>query len=247
MDHDDAQLGRVLSRREAMALFGAAGVAMVGGAWPGAGPFRTASGPRPSCIVRPEQTEGPYFVDGRLNRSDIRADPETGVQPQGVRLDLAFQVSRVGPTECRPLADALVDVWQCDGLGVYSDVKDTNGLFDTVGQKFLRGHQNTDATGTASFVTLYPGWYRGRTVHIHFKIRTPRADGGNWDFTSQLYFDDALTDRVTNREPYTRNRQQRVRNEGDGIFRRGGDQLLLDVTPRGDGYAATFAIGLQFD
>jgi protocatechuate 3,4-dioxygenase beta subunit len=115
-------------------------------------------------------------------------------------------------------------------MGIYSGVEDINGLFDTVGKQFLRGHQVTDADGIARFETIYPGWYRGRTVHIHFKIRTdPSAESGH-EFTSQLYFDDSLTDRVL-----------------AGIFRSGGDQLLLDVVEERDGYAAMFDIGLQID
>jgi protocatechuate 3,4-dioxygenase beta subunit len=67
-----------------------------------------------------------------------------------------------------------VDVWQCDALGVYSDVRDSNGFFDTRGRQFLRGYQVTDRNGQAEFLTVYPGWYRGRTVHLHFKVRVQR-------------------------------------------------------------------------
>lgn len=245
MEHDDAQVGHVLSRREALALLGAAGASVLGGApalaaFPGR-PFRL-----PSCIARPRQTEGPYFVDEGLERADIRSDPADGSVSEGAPLRLAFHVSRIDESACRPLPGALVDLWQCDALGVYSDVRDINGLFDTRGKKFLRGHQVTDADGIARFTTIYPGWYQGRTVHIHFKIRTdPGADRGR-EFTSQLYFDDALTDRVMAREPYASKGDERaVRNRGDGLFRNGGDQLLLDVAEEGDGYAATFDIGLQ--
>jgi protocatechuate 3,4-dioxygenase beta subunit len=132
-------------------------------------------------------------------------------------------------------------------MGIYSGVEDINGLFDTVGKQFLRGHQVTDADGIARFETIYPGWYRGRTVHIHFKIRTdPSAESGH-EFTSQLYFDDSLTDRVLAGQPYAKNEGERPRNPDDGIFRSGGDQLLLDVVEERDGYAAMFDIGLQID
>jgi protocatechuate 3,4-dioxygenase beta subunit len=246
MEHDDDQIGEILPRREVLTLLGAAGASLFGvGYAPHPGP-RASRFAYPSCIVRPEQTEGPYFVDEQLNRSDIRPDPSSGAVPEGVRLDLEFQVSRMRGNACTPLADALVDVWQCDALGVYSGVRDANGRFDTVGRKFLRGHQRTGNDGTARFVTIYPGWYEGRTVHIHFKIRTARG-GTTYDFTSQLYFDDALTDRVLEREPYARKGPRTVRNARDGIFRRGGDQLMLAVRERGDGHAATFGIGLQLD
>jgi protocatechuate 3,4-dioxygenase beta subunit len=164
---------------------------------------------------------------------------------EGARLDLVFEVSRVNGGGCEPLAGALVDVWQCDALGAYSGVRDMNSRFDTVGQKFLRGHQRTDSSGTASFVTIYPGWYEGRAVHVHFKIRVPRSGGGAHDFTSQLYFDDALSDRVFEQQPYAQKGQGRIPNARDGIFRRGGDQLMLEVEPRGETYATSFAIGLQ--
>jgi protocatechuate 3,4-dioxygenase beta subunit len=132
-----------------------------------------------------------------------------------------------------------VDVWHCDALGVYSDVQDASG--STVGQTFLRGYQVTDATGAAAFTTIYPGWYRGRAVHIHFKVRT---DNG-LEFTSQLFLDDALTDTVHQRDPYAGKGQRDTRNADDSIFRGGGDQLLLDARQDGDGYAATFQIGIQ--
>ncbi len=245
MHHDDEQVGQLLSRREVLALLGAAGASVLSG-----GPALAASaeGPLllPSCIVRPRQTEGPYFVDEMLDRSDIRPDPTDGSRAEGVPLDLAFQVSRIDRTGCRPLSGALVDVWQCDALGVYSGVRDIGGLFDTVGKQFLRGHQTTDSDGIARFKTIYPGWYEGRTVHIHFKVRTdPMSEAGH-EFTSQLYFDDAVTDRVMRRAPYSaRKGAERVRNEGDGIFRNGGDQLLLAVAENETGYSGTFDIGLQ--
>ena len=195
----------------------------------------------PACVVRPQQTEGPYFVDARLNRSDIRAEPTGGAVTEGAPVRLGFQVSRLAGSGCTPLAGAIVDVWQCDAQGRYSDVRDPHG--DTRGQKFLRGYQVTDADGTARFVTIYPGWYPGRTVHIHFKIRTAAASGR--EFTSQLYFDDTLTDRVHAQAPYvTKGRRQR--NDEDGLFRRGGNQLLVALAPEGAGYAGTFDVGLQF-
>jgi protocatechuate 3,4-dioxygenase beta subunit len=193
-------------------------------------------------VVRPEQTEGPYFVDEMLNRSDIRSDPSDGSVRPGIPLALSFVVSRIGNT-CEPLAGAMVDVWHCDAAGVYSDVNDRSSG-STVGQKFLRGHQVTDTNGRAHFTTIYPGWYPGRTVHIHFKIRTEEA-GATQEFTSQLYFDDAFSDQVFTNEPYAAKGQRGTRNENDGIYRDGGSQLLLNVIPTADGYAATFDIGLD--
>ena len=94
-------------------------------------------------------------------------------------------------------------------------------------QKFLRGHQVTGSDGTAKFITIYPGWYRGRAVHVHFKIHTEAAPGRNFEFTSQLFFNDPMTDQVHSRPPYAARGMRDTRNAGDGIFRRATDQLVL--------------------
>ena len=250
MHDDDAQVGRVLSRREVLASLGIAGVALaVPKAMLEAGiPRRIrlpGGGVVPACVVRPEQMEGPYFVDTKLNRADIRSEPGAGTPKSGTPLRLEFAVSRLEGAACAPLAGALVDIWQCDGLGIYSGVKDINGKFDTTGQQFLRGHQVTDRDGRVEFETIYPGWYEGRTAHIHFKIRTDPGAARGTEFTSQIYFDDAVSDRVYAKAPYAANQQRRVRNDGDGIYRDGGAQLLLPVTAEGAGYRGRFEIGLQ--
>lgn len=199
--------------------------------------------PVPACVVRPEQTEGPYFVDTRLNRADIRSDPVSGIVKEGVPLTLTFVVSRIGNDGCAPLSGATVDIWHCDAQGFYSDVRDPRR--DTTGQQWLRGYQVTDAGGVATFTTIYPGWYPGRAVHIHFKIRTTTAAGQMYDITSQFYFDDALSDVVFAQAPYAGRGNRTTRNQNDGIFRSNGEQLLLALTPHDQGYAATFEIGLQ--
>ncbi|MGH7477333.1 MAG: intradiol ring-cleavage dioxygenase [Longimicrobiales bacterium] len=245
MDRDGAPVGRLLTRRELLALVGVSGAALAAGAaflWPRR---PRAAEAFPSCVARPEQTEGPYFVDERLNRSDIRSDPTSGAVSAGVPLALTFLVSRITRGSCEPLPAAQVDLWQCDAAGVYSDVADPG--FDTVGQKFLRGYQLTDAQGQAVFRTVYPGWYAGRTVHLHFKVRVPASATNAAEFTSQLYFDDALTDRVHALPPYSAKGQRNRRNRDDGIFRRGGDQLLLAPQAVGEGYEASFSLGLQLD
>jgi protocatechuate 3,4-dioxygenase beta subunit len=199
----------------------------------------------PTCVVRPEQTEGPYFIDEKLNRSDIRSDPSDGVAKPGVPLHLAFQVSRVTGNSCNPLSGAVVDVWQCDALGLYSDVRDMNARFDTRGKKFLRGYQISDGKGVAEFLTIYPGWYPGRAVHIHFKIRNRSASGRAQEFTSQLYFDEAITDQVHTEAPYNSRGRRITTNDADFIFRRGGKQLIPTLAKESHGYRATFEIGLQ--
>jgi len=208
-------------------------------------PEATLAATLPSCVVRPEMTEGPYFVDEMLNRADIRSDPSDGSVREGAPLRLTFLVSQIGASACTPLAGAQVDIWHCDAAGVYSDATDRG--FNTKGKKFLRGYQVTDNKGVAGFTTIYPGWYAGRAVHIHFKIRTSAGATTTHEFTSQLFFDDALSDQVFTQAPYTGRGQRTTRNSNDGIYRSGGDQLLLQVRPDGSGgYAATFDIGLQF-
>ena len=242
MDNDDILRGRLLSRREILAIMGAGGAAMfLGGPVPGLADTGVAR--IPGCVVRPEMTEGPYFIDEKLDRSDIRTDPSDGMVSTGALLALTFNVSRL-TNACAPLPGAIVDVWQCDAGGVYSGV--TDPLFTTVGKKFLRGYQVTDTNGMARFVTVYPGWYPVRTVHIHFKVRVPVTATSAQEFTSQLFFDDAFTDKVFARAPYSSRGPRKVLNSGDEIYRQGGgSQLVLAVREAGEGYATTFDIALQ--
>jgi protocatechuate 3,4-dioxygenase beta subunit len=255
MDNDDKQIGQILNRRDALKLLGIGGAAALLAACASevietsspvtaptaqvaTGGTPISSGALPACVVRPEQTEGPYFVDEMLSRSDIRSDPSDGSITEGAQFNLAFNVSQVGSNGCAPLSGAQVDIWHCDANGVYSDAQDQG--FNTVGKKFLRGYQVTGANGLAQFVTIYPGWYQGRAVHIHFKLRI-----NGYEFTSQLFFDDAFTDQVYTQEPYAQKGVRTMKNEDDNIFQGGGSQLLLTVTPSGNGYTATFDIGLQ--
>jgi len=238
MNDDDRPVGRVLTRREALVLLGAGGLT-------GLAPRRTAAQTpaTPACVVRPELTEGPFFVDEQLNRSDIRSDPGDGTVRPGVPLRLALRVSRLTRGACAPLPGAMVDLWHCDAIGVYSGVQDPGG--STVGKKFLRGYQATDGAGLARFTTIYPGAYRGRAVHIHFKIRRAAGGGRVHEFTSQLFFDDALSDQVYTQPPYAGREPSRVRNARDGIYRSAGAQLTLALSPAAPGYAATFDLALE--
>lgn len=250
MDNDDFPVGHLLTRREAFIALGVSGLAFIAGCRPGESgstnsvAFAATRIPQGTCVARPEQTEGPYFVDEKLNRSDIRSDPTSGAVKQGAPLALTFNVSTLTGNSCAPLAGAIVDVWHCDADGVYSDVDDPG--FNSRGQRFLRGYQVTDANGIARFATIFPGWYSGRAVHLHFKIRSsPSASRGS-EFTSQIYFDDAVTDRVHSNPPYTAKGTRNVRNAADGIYRRNGSQLILPVTATaGDGYLGTFSVALK--
>jgi len=243
MDIDDIPIGRVLSRREALAFLGATGALLFLGCSDSSATSSDTGDASSSCVVRPELTEGPYYVDEELLRSDIRSDPSDGTIRPGALLALTFNVSRAAANACSPLAGAIVDLWHCDALGVYSDVSDPS--FNTSGKKFLRGYQVTGSDGVARFTTIYPGWYQGRAVHIHFKIRSAASAASAYEFTSQLFFDDLLTDQVHATEPYASKGQRTLRNSGDGIYTSGGSQLVLDVTGTADGYAATFNIALD--
>ena len=248
-DHHDEHKGRILSRREALVTIGGAltfltAHAMRGAtaATPPATPvLATTSSANNTCIARPELTEGPYFVDEKLMRSDIRSDAKTGRIKVGVPLELVFNVSQISAAGCAALKGALVDIWHTDAQGLYSDI----GSDGTAGQTFLRGAQMTNAQGVARFTTIYPGWYRGRTVHIHFKIRAANAAGGTYEFTSQLFFDDDVSDVIYTQAAYARDARRDQFNDSDGIFREGGAGLILDLKPADTGFKAVFDVGLD--
>ena len=243
MDSDDALVGSVLSRREAMKLLGAGGFMTLCSP---ASLFAQAPGATaPGCVVRPEMTEGPYYVDKQAIRTDIRSG-KSGPPRPGAPLAIAFAISQTSGGKCTALPGATVELWQCDALGIYSGVSDARYGFQTQGETFLRGAQVTDARGAARFTTIYPGWYGGRAVHLHFKIRTPSAKSSTYEFTSQLFFPEELTDQVHAQSPYSQRGRRDTTNERDGIFQRGGgSSLVLQPTKNGAGFDAQFAMALD--
>ena len=136
--------------------------------------------------LTPEMTEGPFYLDLDLVRNDITEDRE------GVSLALNLVVIDVNSGA--PVEGAAVDIWHCDADGLYSGFVDASASANSGASDlsdsgtFLRGTQITDASGAVTFATIYPGWYQGRTVHIHTKVR---ADGGDIH-TGQLFFDDSV-------------------------------------------------------
>jgi protocatechuate 3,4-dioxygenase beta subunit len=172
-------------------------------------------GEESNCTLTPEITEGPFYFDADKVRSDIRAGRD------GTPLKLAL---RVRDTSCEPIADAVVDIWHCDAAGAYSDEADP----------FLRGVQVTNREGSAEFTTIYPGWYQGRTVHIHAKVHLDASTL----LTTQLFFDDAVSDRVFAAPPYDARGERDQRNDGDGIF---DPALVLDLSEVGEGYLGTIS------
>ena len=260
MENDDLPIGRVLDRRDALKLLAMSSAAVIVGCDRSSAAAADSSMAReagaaslnltavPGCVVKPELTEGPYFVDNQLNRSDIRSDPTNGQMSAGKLLDLTFTVSQVSDGKCLPLKGAVVDVGHCNAAGEYSGVNDQMQGFNTVGQKFLRGYQRTSDIGVARFTTIYPGWYPGRTVHIHFKIRAPYPSDSSkrYDFTSQLFFDDAFSDKVFASAPYNSKGRRHSGNESDGIFRQSGHSLLLNIFESPAGFMTAFDIALDY-
>ena len=187
-----------------------------------------------SCALAAEQTEGPYYFDADSIRSDIREDRE------GTRLRLAVRVRDAG--SCESLRNAVVDVWHCDAVGVYSgfEAASTGGGpgGGRTDERYLRGAQVTNSDGIAEFVTIYPGAYRGRTVHIHAKVHVDNQTA----LTTQFYFDEDVTDRVHARAPYTEGSIHDTRNADDGIF---DQRLLLDLSRDGDGYVGAISLDVQ--
>ncbi|MEW2398006.1 hypothetical protein [Streptomyces sp. NPDC046862] len=245
MHSDDQPLGRVLSRRQALTVLGVAGVGLTIGEIDGASASSASSqgavtGPV-DCVAKPEMTVGPYFVDEGLNRSDIRADPSDGSIVDGTPLLLNLNIAQITGGKCLPLPGAKVDIWQCDAFGLYSDVE----YEGTVGRKFLRGYQVTDRRGGTTFVTILPGWYPSRTIHIHVKVRTTGTDGNPYEFTSQLYFDEAFKAAYLATDPYASTGTPDTTNDTDIWYGEVGAQMHLAPRRKGTGYEATFTIGLD--
>ncbi|HEU0248393.1 MAG TPA: intradiol ring-cleavage dioxygenase [Gaiellaceae bacterium] len=230
-----------IDRRDAIAkLGGLAAVALGAGAWgarelldasdaaaAGAGPAGVSSG-AVTCVLAPEQTEGPYYLDDAKVRRNI-TEGKAGVP-------LALRLTVVDASSCKPIKGAAVDIWHCDAGGVYSGTS----VQATESERFLRGIQRTDANGVALFRTIYPGWYRGRTVHIHVMVHI----GGNVVHTGQLYFSDAVTDAVYRRSPYNRRPNRDPRNAGDSIYRNGGKRSTLRLAKSGSGYTGRISMGV---
>ncbi len=202
-----------------------------------------------SCVQTAALTEGPYFVDEKLNRADIRTDPSSGAVSAGVLLKLKFNVMRVDGSACTPLTGAYLDVWHCDAGGTYSDVSGAGNGTGGAGKKFLRGYQITDASGVAEFTTIYPGWYSGRAVHIHFKLRLFAGSTKTYEFTSQFFFDETLTDTVHALSPYSGKGKRDTLNARDGIYNdlSASDKtaLTLQTTKASDGYGGVINLGVK--
>ncbi|MET0410352.1 MAG: intradiol ring-cleavage dioxygenase [Polyangiaceae bacterium] len=195
----------------------------------GQGGSAGASPDETTCTLTPEQTEGPFFFDTGFARSDIREDKS------GAELRLSLRV--VGSDGCSPIAGAVVEVWHADADGAYSAFDSAQGnSADAAGETFLRGYQTSDAEGRVEFVTVYPGWYPGRTPHIHLMVLV----NGQERMTSQLYFPEATTDEVYEQAPYSARGERTTSNASDGV---GVPAALIgSVTRSGAAYATAFRL-----
>jgi protocatechuate 3,4-dioxygenase beta subunit len=187
------------------------------------------------CRSWAEQDEGPYHRDAQPERRNVVEDRD------GVALQLGIRLAKAKNS---PTAEAIVEIWQCDALGRYSgfpppdsSVVVTAATAPRVSylgdQTFLRGRQRTDGAGMVEFRTIYPGWYPGRTVHIHLMVHIEGQV-----LTSQLYFPDETSAEVHARAPYATRSGRDTTNDSDEIFATGGDPAVLDVVPTEDGYRA---------
>jgi protocatechuate 3,4-dioxygenase beta subunit len=220
-----------LTRRGSLARVGTLLAAAAGGGVAAAkaegGPAAVSQG-LVSCVLTPELTEGPYYIAGEQVRRNI-----TNGRP-GTPLHLRLTV--LDASTCSPIKGAAVDVWHADATGVYSGFG-----AGASSRTFMRGIQPTDATGVAQFTTVYPGWYQGRAVHIHVKVHV----GGSVVHTGQLFFDDAITDRVYKMQPYARRGNRDTRNASDSIFVNGGKRSILALKHSESGWTGSIAMGVH--
>ena len=226
-----------LDRRQALALLSRAGAVLVVGC--GTAPEG------PGCTLAQELTAGPYWLDAQLERSDLRWDTHQVATPNprpGVPLVLEAHVVTSADEGCHPVPGAQVDLWQCDAWGLYSDESQSG----TRGQDFLRGYQLTDRAGQVTFSTIYPGWYPGRTVHIHVRVRLfDPFSHPITDVSTQLFFDDAVTDLVSAKAPYASRGPRDTRNAVDPLYRQGESmQVELSGTPA-NGYRGSVVLGVR--
>ena len=248
MNSDRQSTHTTVTRRQAVGVAGAGGAAMLLAKVTGAdrllgsvGVAEDAQAQAGSCVLIPAKTEGPYFVDEKLNRSDIRTDPGDGTVRPGIPVNLTMVVVRADAS-CAPVQGAVVDIWHADAGGKYSDIASEG----TSGKRYLRGLQATDANGAANFTTIFPGWYSGRAVHIHFKVRVFSGSSTTFQFNSQLFFDPATTNGIYATSAYSSRGTPNVSNASDNIYGSDGAKLLVQLSENASGgYDGTFVVGLS--
>ena len=216
-----------ITRREALVAASVAGLSLGAYAALRGSPSSSAA-TSARCVLTPELTEGPYYIDDNLLRRDITEGKD------GAPLQLRLTVENA--STCKPIRGATVEVWHCDALGNYSG-------FDGVTPKtsYLRGGQKTNANGLAIIDTIYPGWYQGRTTHIHVKVHT----GGKVVHTGQLFFKDSLNAAVYAAAPYATHGQPDTTDSSDNIYTGGGSKSVLATRRKGSGYVGALTMGVK--
>lgn len=206
-----------------------------------------------TCRLTASTTQGPYYFDADKIRGDIREDK------QGVRLRVAIKVQ--DSESCSPLPNAVVEIWHCDADGIYSGAEsqsrggggtppsggpggggqgDMADLTPADDERYLRGAQVTNGDGIVEFTTIWPGWYRGRTIHIHAMVHV----GNRRVLTTQMMFDESLNSAVMAKEPYSAHTGRDTFNDGDGIHR---DEMLMKVTEEDGGYLGVIVFAADSD
>jgi protocatechuate 3,4-dioxygenase beta subunit len=232
-----------LTRRQtltALATAGATVLPMSAQAQPAAVVSRLLPGAH-VCILNPREEDGPFYFDPKLDRVDI-TEGKTGVP-------LGLLVQIVEARDCSPLKGARVDVWHADALGIYSGYPGQGDARDisTKDQHFMRGSQVSNDDGQVSFATVYPGWYKGRTAHIHVKVWLDDKTV----LTTQIYFPDALSEFIyRNVKPYNNRRHERdTSNTTDYVLNKGGNDRtsFCSIKEEADRYLASLVIGVDRD
>lgn len=196
---------------------------------------RAATARRPAPTLTAQATEGPYYFDAKQPRADI-TEGLAGVP-------LTVQLSVFDETGA-PLPRVRVDLWHCNAAGVYSGYagQGEDRRVDTRGQTFLRGSLLTGVDGVAAFRSVYPGWYEGRTTHIHFKV----LSGTRTLLTSQFFLPDALSEYLYTQLPdYRRDRVRDTLNSQDGIALQAGRSVIGAVRQDPERYVATLNVVVE--
>jgi protocatechuate 3,4-dioxygenase beta subunit len=222
-------LGEKLRRREALITLGGlgAGGLLVAARRPlGLAGAETADAAS-TCVLTPEVTEGPYWIPNGLTRRDITSGQT------GVPLWLYLKVE--DSSTCQPIKGADVEIWHANRAGAYSGVNGNS-------QRYLRGHQKSNSKGLVIFRTIYPGWYRGRTPHVHVKVHV----GGSVVHTGQLFFADSVSSAVYRTSRYRSRGQADTRNAADSIYAQAGaSKSKLQLTKLSSGYRGSLTMIVQ--
>jgi protocatechuate 3,4-dioxygenase beta subunit len=238
--HEDI-VGRALRRRDLLVAVGGLSVAALWQAACGSGTSKSAttrttpvpaagsSAAATSCVLSREATAGPYYIANHLTRRDV-TDGRPG-------LPLGLHVTVIDASTCKPIKGADVEIWHADAAGAYSGVGGNH-------KRFLRGHQKSDSKGSVLFDTIYPGWYMGRTPHIHVKVHV----GGSVVHTGQLFFDDRTSAAIYRTASYKAHGQADTTNRSDGIYASaGGSRAKVRLTRRNgrQGFDGRVTVGVR--